>query len=42
MRKVVPGPGPDRLLAPEIEAAVELVSSGALAASVESAIGGLD
>lgn len=42
LRKVVPGPGPDRLLAPEIEAAVEVVSSGALIASVESALGELD
>jgi histidine ammonia-lyase len=42
LRKAVPGPGPDRLLAPEIEAAVELVSSGALVASVESALGELD
>lgn len=42
MRRVVDGPGPDRLLAPEIEAAIELVSSGALVESVEGVIGGLE
>jgi histidine ammonia-lyase len=42
MRRVVDGPGPDRLLAPEIEAAVELVSSGALVAAIEEAIGELE
>jgi histidine ammonia-lyase len=30
LREHVPGPGPDRYLAPEIEAAVELVASGRL------------
>jgi histidine ammonia-lyase len=30
VRERVPGPGPDRYLAPEIEAAVELVAAGAL------------
>ena len=42
VRERVEGPGPDRFLAPEIEAAVDLVSSGALVAAVERAIGDLD
>jgi len=42
VRERVDGPGPDRFLAPEIEAAVDLVSSGALVAAVERAIGDLD
>jgi histidine ammonia-lyase len=42
LRTVVPGPGPDRWLAPELEAATELVRSGALLAAVEAAIGPLD
>lgn len=42
LRTVVDGPGPDRLLSPEIEAAVDLVQSGQLLAAVESAIGVLD
>jgi histidine ammonia-lyase len=37
----VPGPGPDRHLAPEIEAAVGLVASGAVLAAVENEIGEL-
>ena len=37
----VPGPGPDRWLSPEIEAARELVASGGLTAAVASAIGEL-
>ncbi len=37
----VQGPGPDRHLSPEIEAAVGLVASGAVLAAVESAIGEL-
>ena len=41
VRGVVEGPGPDRLLAPEIEACVELVRSGALVAAVEDALGQL-
>ena len=36
-----PGPGPDRYLAPEIEAAVELVASGAAVAAVEAVTGAL-
>jgi histidine ammonia-lyase len=39
LREQVAGPGPDRFLAPEIEAAVALVTSGAITAAVESAIG---
>ncbi len=42
LREVVPGPGPDRLLAPEIEAAFDLVARGRLVAAVEDAIGPLD
>ena len=37
----VPGPGPDRHLAPEIEAAVQLVTTGALVAAVQDTIGEL-
>jgi histidine ammonia-lyase len=37
----VHGPGPDRHLSPEIEAAVELVRSGAVLDAVETAIGAL-
>jgi histidine ammonia-lyase len=38
LRCVVPGPGPDRHLAPDIEAAVELVRSGALVDAANSAL----
>ena len=41
LREQVAGPGPDRFLAPEIEATVALVASGAITAAVESAIGRL-
>jgi histidine ammonia-lyase len=41
LRERVPGPGPDRFLAPEIASAVELVGSGAVVAAAESAIGPL-
>jgi histidine ammonia-lyase len=37
----IEGPGPDRHLSPEIEAAVELVRSGAVVAAVEGVIGRL-
>jgi histidine ammonia-lyase len=37
----VPGPGPDRHLAPEIDAAVEVVASGRALAAAESVIGPL-
>ncbi|WP_075737571.1 histidine ammonia-lyase [Streptomyces acidiscabies] len=37
----VPGPGPDRYLAPEIEDAVALVASGAVVTAVESVAGAL-
>ena len=40
-RRDVAGPGPDRYLAPEIEAAVEFVRSGAALAAAESVIGPL-
>jgi histidine ammonia-lyase len=42
LREDVPGPGPDRHLAPEIAAATELVRSGALVAAAEAAVGPLD
>jgi histidine ammonia-lyase len=42
LRQVVAGPGPDRWLAPELEAATDVVRSGALLAAVETAIGPLD
>jgi len=41
LRERVPGPGPDRHLSPEIEAAVDLVRTGALVAAVEDTIGEL-
>jgi histidine ammonia-lyase len=41
LRRSIPGPGPDRHLAPEIEAAVGLVSSGAVVQAVEDTIGAL-
>jgi histidine ammonia-lyase len=37
----VPGPGPDRFLAPAIEQAVALVAGGAVVTTVESVIGDL-
>ncbi len=42
LRERVPGPGPDRWLGPELAAAEELVSSGALLAAVEASVGVLD
>lgn len=41
LRETAPGPGPDRYLAPEIEAAVALVASGAALAAAESVTGPL-
>jgi histidine ammonia-lyase len=41
LRERVPGPGPDRHLSPDIEAAVELVRNGQLLAAAESAAGPL-
>ncbi|MFD4461835.1 histidine ammonia-lyase [Nocardia sp. NPDC058480] len=41
LRAEVPGPGPDRYLAPEIEAAVRLAGSGALLAAAEAVTGPL-
>jgi histidine ammonia-lyase len=41
LRQAVPGPGPDRFLAPEIEAAVGLVRSGRIAAAAETVTGKL-
>ncbi|HJR39739.1 MAG TPA: histidine ammonia-lyase [Nocardioidaceae bacterium] len=41
LRTRVEGPGPDRHLSPEIEAAYDLVHSGAVVAAVEDAIGPL-
>ncbi len=38
LRADVPGPGPDRHLSPEIEAAVEFVRSGAAVAAADSAL----
>ncbi len=42
LRAHVEGPGPDRYLAPEIEAAVELARSGAIVTAVQEAVGPLD
>ncbi len=41
LRATVPGPGPDRHLAPEIESAVALVASGAVVTTVQNCIGDL-
>ena len=41
LRVDVQGPGPDRYLSPEIEAAVDLVRSGALLAAAETVTGPL-
>jgi histidine ammonia-lyase len=41
LRERVAGPGPDRYLSPEIEAAVDLVRSGALLAAAETVTGPL-
>ena len=41
LRDHVAGPGPDRFLAPEIEAAATMVGSGAIVTAAESAIGAL-
>ncbi|MDR7362610.1 histidine ammonia-lyase [Nocardioides marmoribigeumensis] len=41
LRQSVPGPGPDRYLAPEIESAVQLVQTGALLSAVQEVIGEL-
>jgi histidine ammonia-lyase len=39
LRDVVDGPGTDRFLSPELEAADVLVASGAVRAAAESAVG---
>ncbi len=41
IRELIPGPGPDRYLAPELAAVEALVSSGRLLDDVEAAIGAL-
>jgi histidine ammonia-lyase len=41
VRTVVPGPGADRWVAPELAEVEALVTSGALLEAVEGAIGGL-
>ncbi|MBF6254685.1 histidine ammonia-lyase, partial [Nocardia farcinica] len=42
LREHVEGPGADRHLAPELEAAVRLAASGALVAGADPVIGPLD
>ncbi len=42
LRAHVPGPGPDRHVAPEIDAAVAVVQDGSLLAAVAGAVGHLD
>jgi histidine ammonia-lyase len=42
VRAVVPGPGPDRWLAPELAEAERLASSGAVVAAVDAEIGALE
>jgi histidine ammonia-lyase len=39
LRSAIPGPGPDRWLAPELEAAWELVRTGAVVDAAETALG---
>jgi histidine ammonia-lyase len=39
LRSVVEGPGTDRFLSPELEAADRLVASGKVRAAAESAVG---
>ncbi|WP_405147504.1 histidine ammonia-lyase [Sphaerisporangium sp. NBC_01403] len=41
LRQEIPGPGPDRFLAPEIESAVRLVAGGTVLAAAESITGPL-
>ncbi|MFF5212121.1 histidine ammonia-lyase [Streptosporangium sp. NPDC000396] len=41
LRETVPGPGPDRFLAPEIESVVQLVAGNAIVAAAESVTGSL-
>lgn len=42
LRTRVPGPGPDRYLAPDLEAAAELVRDGSLLGAAESAVGTME
>jgi histidine ammonia-lyase len=42
LRAAIPVPGPDRFLAPDLEAAVALVQSGALLAAAEAVVGPLE
>jgi histidine ammonia-lyase len=42
VRSLVPGPGPDRFLAPELAEVEALVSKGAVLDAVEAAIGSLE
>ncbi len=42
LRTAVPGPGPDRHLAPEIDAVTRLVADGTVAATARTAVGHLD
>ncbi len=42
LRTVVPGPGPDRHLAPEIDAVTRLVADGSVVAGARAAVGHLD
>jgi histidine ammonia-lyase len=41
LRERVPGPGPDRFLSPELEAAADMVREGSLLAAAESVTGPL-
>jgi histidine ammonia-lyase len=41
LRERVPGPGPDRFLAPEIAAVTDLVHSGAVVGAARAAVGDL-
>jgi histidine ammonia-lyase len=41
LRSLVPGPGPDRFLAPELASVEELIRTGAVLEAVEAAVGPL-
>ena len=41
MRRVVPGPGPDRFLSPELQTIEDLLASGGLLVAVNEEVGQL-